>query len=248
MQNILVKLFGWKATLVHGDPPVIDRWRFARRHLAPGPLRTLDAGCGSGAFTMYAAKIGNEAVGVSFDERNNALAQCRADILGIKNIRFIQGDLRFLERFEEGLGVFDQILCFENIEHIKNDKKLLRDLTRLLRPHGRILLTAPFKHYIPLLGDRISEEEDGGHVRWGYTHEEMRRMFEDCGLTVTSEEFISGFISQKLTNLMRRLSRIDMKLAWLLTFPVRLLQLLDEPATRLTAYPYLSIGVVGCKQ
>ncbi|MGH7934815.1 MAG: hypothetical protein ACREQN_16860, partial [Candidatus Binataceae bacterium] len=66
-ENALVRLLGWRATVLHGDPMTLDRWRWLKRHLRAGRLRTLDAGCGSGAFTMYAAKIGNEAVGITFD-------------------------------------------------------------------------------------------------------------------------------------------------------------------------------------
>jgi hypothetical protein len=51
MKDTLVKLIGWKALMLQGDPTVVDRWRWLKQHVRPGPLRTLDAGCGTGAFT-----------------------------------------------------------------------------------------------------------------------------------------------------------------------------------------------------
>jgi len=57
----------------------------------------------------------------------------------------------------------------------------VRDLAVLLKPGGAILLTAPFRHHRPLWGERVSEIEDGGHVRWGYTHAEIRDLLEPCG-------------------------------------------------------------------
>jgi SAM-dependent methyltransferase len=248
IENALVRILGWKATVLHGDPCVLDRWRWVKRNLESGPLRTLDAGCGSGAFTLWAAKVGNESVGVSFDERNTQVARLRASILGISNVRFITADLRVLDKHRRELGTFDQIICLETIEHILNDKKLIEDLVFLLKPNGRLLLTTPYKKYKGLLGDAVSEYEDGGHVRWGYTHEEMRELFEECGLDVVSEDFISGVVSQQLTNLMRILGRMNSKIGWVLTFPLRMLQVVDFPVTALLAYPYMSIGMVGRKR
>ena len=125
MRNALIRLIGWKAAIFHGDPCVYDRWRWLGKHLLPGQLRTLDAGCGNGVFTMYASKIGNESVGISHDSQKNQMAEFRAGILGIKNIRFIQGDLRDLNEVSGQLGKFDQIICLETIEHVQNDKKLI---------------------------------------------------------------------------------------------------------------------------
>ena len=80
-----------------GDACVYDRWDWLRRRLLPGPVRTLDAGCGSGAFTLGAAKLGNQAVGLSFDKNNNAKATHRAKLLGLSNVTFMTLDLRQLD-------------------------------------------------------------------------------------------------------------------------------------------------------
>jgi len=79
-------------------------------------IKVLDAGCGSGALTIYAAKRGNNAVGISFDKRNNDVAKERASLLGISTASFITYDLRKLDELSSKLGKFDQIICFETIE------------------------------------------------------------------------------------------------------------------------------------
>ncbi len=252
-RNILVKLVGYPATVLHGDAAVFDRWLWLRRNLKRGPLRTLDAGCGSGAFALYAAKRGNEAIGVSFDEGKNKIATERAALLGIKNVRFITGDLRQLDNMTEQLGLFDQIICFETIEHILGDEKLLKDFSLLLKSGGRVLLTAPYKNYAKhLLGDdavSLSTYEDGGHVRWGYTHEEMGLLLGEAGFVVTKKEHVSGLISQLLIASYRRLQRrINYKAAWLIVFPLRILVILDPLITRIFNFPHLSIAVVGVKR
>ena len=247
MNDALVTLLGWEATILDKDPCVFDRWRWLKRHLRPGPLRTLDAGSGLGAFTMYAARIGNEAVGISSSESNNRRAEARARALGISNIEFITADLRDLAELRGRLGEFDQVICLETIEHVRDDEKLVGDLTALLRPGGQLLLTTPFKHYRHLLGDKLSTAEDGKHVRWGYTHEEMRRLFSIAGLEVVAEEYVSGFVSQQITNLIRLVARVNGKLAWIVTFPLRPLQVLDKALTGILGYPHHCIAVVGIK-
>jgi SAM-dependent methyltransferase len=197
---------------------------------------------------MYAARIGNESIGISLEEEQIRRARIRASVLKIDQVQFIQADLRHLDQWMAQLGTFDQVICLETIEHILNDHKLLADLAVLLRPGGRLLLTTPFEHHKPLWGDRLSEREDGGHVRWGYAHAEMRALFNQCGLDVVVEEYISGFISQQITNLMRGLSPENSRLTWALTLPLRLCQVLDVPLTRLLNYPYLCIGMVGIKR
>ena len=248
LQDRLVKLLGWKATILHGDPTVVDRWRWLSHHLRGGELRTLDAGCGSGAFTMFAAMQGNAATGIADNERDIEKATRRASILELDGLSFVAGDLRRLDEFGSELGNFDQILLFECIEHILDDSKLIRDLADRLKPGGTILLTAPYRHHRPLFGEKVSEREDGGHVRYGYTHDEIATLFESNGLEVVAREFVGGFLAQKLASLQFALCRIDSHLAWASIFPLRIFRPLDQPLTRLLRYPYLSVGVVGRKR
>lgn len=248
MSDLLVRVLGWPATVLHGDPQVYARWTWCRRRLQPGPIKVLDAGCGSGAFTMAAARRGNDALGLSFDERNNAIAAERARTLGLTNVRFETADLRRLDSLAPALGTFDEVLCTEVIEHIMDDRKLVRDLAALLKPGGRLLLTTPNKDYRPLVGDVHSTVEDGGHVRWGYSHGEIRALLDGAGIDVVEESWNSGIISQQLTNLTRLLSRVDPRFAWAAVFPLRVLTLIDEPLTKLLSYPYFSIAVVGIKR
>lgn len=252
-KNILVHIIGYPATILHGDVAVFDRWMWLRRNLKPGPLRTLDAGCGSGAFTMHAAKRGNEAMGISFDERNNKIAEERARLLRITNARFITGDLRKLDEIGKTLGLFDQIICFETIEHILNDEKLVKDFSDLLKPGGTLLLTAPYKYYYKhLLGDDktpISLYEDGGHVRWGYTHKDLEKIFNKAGIVLVKREYVSGIITALQMTLFRFLQKkINFRVVWFLVFPLRVLFLIDPFITWATRCSHLTVAVTGIKK
>src|ERR1700689_5692767 len=125
MPDTLLRAFGWSPLLIHGDPCVRDRWLWLRRHLRKGPARTFDAGCGNGGFAIYAARAGNEVVAASFSEREQQDARRRAEVVGGLGIDFRQLDLRELDEHSESLGDFDQIICFETIEHVIADAGLV---------------------------------------------------------------------------------------------------------------------------
>ena len=244
MSNLLVRMLGWRAMMLHGDPCVVDRWRFAQRHLRPGAARTFDAGAGNGSFTLMAASRGNAALGLSFSPDELRAAEQRAALTGLRDATFRIGDLRELDRFSDELGSFDQILCLEVIEHLLDDALLVQRLARLLRPGGRLILSAPTAEHPPLLGERVSETEDGGHVRWGYTEARVAEIAQLAGLRPVSQGAVSGVVSQALTNVMRRGEAIQRGLGWLLVLPLRPLQLLDRPLTLLLRRPYLSVTLV----
>lgn len=244
LDHVLVRTVGWPATVLHGDPCLFDRWLWVRRHLRPGPLRTLDAGSGSGAFALYAARRGNEVVGISFDARNNEAARERARILGIESATFVDGDLRRLGELAETWEPFDQVLCLETIEHIVEDERLVRDLAGLLAPGGRLLLTTPSDRHRRMLGDDNALNTDGGHARWGYSHADLRALLESAHLRVVREDFVSGLVSQQLTNVQRAACTLIGRAGAAVTLPVRPLALLDRPLTAALGYPYLCVAVV----
>jgi SAM-dependent methyltransferase len=225
---------------------VLDRWLWLRRKLRKGRVRTFDAGCGNGGFSIYAARAGNEVVAASFSVGEQQDARRRADSLGVTGVEFRTLDLRELERHRDSLGGFDQIICFETIEHVNDDSALVRSLADMLVPGGRMLITAPFDGHHPLFCEERhpSAVEDGSHVRYGYSQARLREIAQGAGLGVESEAFVSGLLSQKLTNLMRRLTaRLGLTVAWLLILPLRPLVLLDAPLTRLTGYPHLCVAL-----
>jgi SAM-dependent methyltransferase len=243
----LLGTLGWRAVLLYCDPCAFDRWLWIRRNLQPGRVRTLDAGSGNGAFAMYAAQRGNEVVALSDSNADQAKAERRARALGLNGVDFRVRDLRQLDRSAAAIGRYDQVICLEVIEHIMDDRKLLRDLACVTRPGGRLLLTTPYRHHVPFFDEVMSGREDRHHVRWGYTHEEMAKLLVQAGFSVAAQGFTSGVVSQRITNLMQRLDRAYPHLGWVLTLPLRLLRPLDRPLTRLVGHPYLCLSVVAVR-
>lgn len=237
--------------LLHSDPPVLDRWLWLRRNLKRGPGRTFDAGCGNGAFSMYAARSGNQVVAASFSSDEQDAARRRAAALGIAGIDFRILDLRELESHRDSLDSFDQIICLETIEHVIDDAGLMSSLGRMLEPGGQLLLTTPFEGHRPLYTEdpHPSGVEDGSHVRFGYSQEQIARLADAAGLEVVEQSFVTGVVSQKLTSLMRWLTaRLGLLPAWIVVLPLRALVIADRPVTRMLRHPYMCVALRAVKR
>jgi SAM-dependent methyltransferase len=251
MPDILLRVFGWRFLLITGDPCVLDRWLWLRGHLRRGSVRTFDAGCGNGGFSIFAASLGNEVVAASFSADEQESARRRAEMLGVTGIDFRVIDLRNLEDHRTALGLFDQIICLETIEHLSDDEGLVKSLAAMLKPGGQILLSAPYDGHRPLYTEarEPSSIEDGSHVRYGYSRDRLRQIAGDASLSVEAESFISGVVSQRLTDLMRRLSeRGGLLAAWLVLLPLRGLVIFDALLSRSLRYPYLSVALCAVRR
>ncbi len=251
MRNaLLVRLFGHTATLIHGDTMVIDRWRWLKKRLpvVRNSETFIDIGCGSGAFTIGAAKRGYESIGLTFDPSEQNKATERAEIVGAGNVHFEVFDIRRLDTHQILHDRFDTAICFEAIEHILDDTKLMADLAHVLRPGGTLLLTTPNRDFRSISGEGLDGDsgiEDGGHVRKGYTEMRLRELCSSSGLLPVEISYCSGFLSQKITGLLRKLSTINYYFAWLLILPLRLLPLLLDPTIqKLSRWPGYSICLV----
>ena len=247
-KSVLVKIFGHFATLIHGDPLVLDRWLWLKKRLPRTANREklIDVGCGTGAFTIGAAKRGYHALGLSWNERNQAAGAQRARLCKTNSARFEVLDVRELDSRAEFMRAFDVAVCAECIEHVLDDKKLVTDIAVCLKPGGRLLITSPYYMYRAISrGDEGPFDEarqDGWHVRRGYTPAMLRELCNQAGLITEHITYCSGFLSQKIAWLQRVLSRIHPIVAWLVILPLRILPpIFDLPISRFLGWPPYSI-------
>ena len=254
MKSLLVQMFGFPATLIHGDTLVLDRWLWVRQYLPivpRGSKRLLDVGCGTGAFTIGASRRGYRALGLSWDQRNQDVARQRASICSAPLAEFEVQDVRHLDVRHDLRERFEIVVCCENIEHILNDRKLMVDMSRCLKSGGTLLLTTPNYNYRAITkGDDgpFSQSEDGWHVRRGYTSEELKSLCAPAGLKVARIDYCSGFVSQKTTGLMRAGSAVHPLVGWGLVLPLRVLPLLLDPwLSKISRWPGFSIVLIATK-
>jgi SAM-dependent methyltransferase len=246
-KSILVKMFGFRAALLHGDTLVLDRWLWLKRRLPKtfNGEKLIDIGCGSGAFSIGAALRGYTVLGLSWDERNNKIATERAKICKANECEFEILDVRKLYKKKEFFNKFDVVVNFENIEHVLDDKKLFQDMALCLKPGGRLLLTTPYFLYKSITGNDngpFSKTEDGGHVRRGYTESMLKELCEISGLKAQKITFCSGVFSQKITGIQRVIGKIHPFLGWVVILPFRILPFVfDGFITKFINWPFFSI-------
>jgi 2-polyprenyl-3-methyl-5-hydroxy-6-metoxy-1,4-benzoquinol methylase len=252
-ESLLVKIIGFRATLIHGDSAVLDRWLWLRKRLpetASGE-KVVDIGCGTGAFSIGAALRGYEVLGLSWSERNQAIAGQRARLCNAHSAMFDVLDVRTPDTRRDLNGKYDVAICCENIEHIIDDRKLIVDIAACLKGGGRLLLTTPYYHYRPITSNDkgpFRAIEDGGHVRRGYTKAMLAELCSEANLVVEETTYCTGFLSQKSIFVQRTLSRVHPLLGWLAVLPFRIFPpLIDRLIASLTGLPYYSICIEAYK-
>jgi SAM-dependent methyltransferase len=145
-------------------------------------LRTLDLGCGPGAFADLFE--GDDYVGVDMNARY--IDHARKSRRGA----FIVGDARKVDLPD---GRFDQILIFGLLHHLSDDdvRAVLSECRRLVVRGGRILVIEdiPAISRLNLIGHLIHRVENGEHIR---PVEEYRRLYSEVGTIQSSEVLQSG--------------------------------------------------------
>jgi len=106
------------------------------------PLHCLDAGCGRGNGALGAAATQPEvqftAIDISRVALNDAAGKARE--LGLSNLRFQEVDLMTLEGLEVPAGGFDAIVSSGVLHHLASPEEGLKQLRRVLAPHGMLSL------------------------------------------------------------------------------------------------------------
>lgn len=130
--------------------------------------RILDVGCGTGANLLMLSEYG-DAEGVDVSE--DALAFCRER--GLEKVRLgAAEDLPYED------GTFDLVTAFDVVEHIDDDLAGLREMRRVLRPGGRVLLFVPTFMFLWGLQDDVSNH------RRRYRLPELQRVLEQAGFEI----------------------------------------------------------------
>lgn len=146
--------------------------------------KIIDCGCGDGAYSIELAKKGYDVTGIDFEERiEYASYYSKRDNI---NVKFEIGNLLDLPFDDE---TFDIAVCIEVLEHIKDDNKVLKEIARVLKDGGLLLMTTPSKseRYVSL------PHED--HVRVGYSIEELSNQLRKFNLVICDYYYFRKFFS-----------------------------------------------------
>jgi ubiquinone/menaquinone biosynthesis C-methylase UbiE len=133
----------------------------------PAGARVLDAGCGSGRTLDELVRYG-EPHGVEVNAAGLAAARARGHDVREGRVEAIPYDD----------AEFDLVTCLDVIEHTDDDVAALRELRRVTRPGGHLVVSVPAH---PWLWSR--HDEVNGHRR-RYTRRTLRRAAEAGGWRV----------------------------------------------------------------
>ena len=111
----------------------------AHARLAAGET-VLDVACGTGLIAFEAARrVGNagRVVGVDLSGEMVAAAQQRAGEQGLENVAYMRMDG---EQLAPRDGAFDVVVCALGLMYMPEPEQALREMRRVLKPGGRLLL------------------------------------------------------------------------------------------------------------
>jgi lipopolysaccharide biosynthesis protein/ubiquinone/menaquinone biosynthesis C-methylase UbiE len=116
----------------------LHRYAFASQFVKG--KKVLDLASGEGYGTFLLSKNAASVVGIDMD--HDAVLHA-SNTYKKENITFIEGSILQVPVAEE--KIFDVIVCFEAIEHITEHDILLREITRLLKDDGILIISTPNK-------------------------------------------------------------------------------------------------------
>jgi SAM-dependent methyltransferase len=141
--------------------------------------KALDAACGTGRHTHYLDARGHQVLGV--DGSAAMLARARARL---PRGEFRVGDLAALPA---ETGSIDLAVCALALCHCRDLVPPVRELARVVRPGGRVLLSDPHPFMSALGGEAffVAEDNTSGYVKNHFhTHGAYLRAFTQAGLSV----------------------------------------------------------------
>jgi ubiquinone/menaquinone biosynthesis C-methylase UbiE len=196
------------------DGDHVQRYVWAGQHIRG--LKILDAGCGHGYGSEYLADgLAKEVVGIDSDSKAIQFARRTYHAYNLSFHLMDANNLRFDDES------FDAAISFEVIEHLHDVDTYLRELRRVLKSGGVLLLSTPNRRF----HERFSK--DGKPLSRFHVHEfypeellhELQRYFLTSGIYYLSgkndEALYSYFHSCNVPRWARNLVPLFLKDAWL---------------------------------
>ncbi len=183
-------------------PSYFNRMKTAMENIGKGRT-VLNVGCGDGEYDRTLSAMFSRTVGVDIN---------RSDIMSAKlgsggnNHYAISGgeELPFRD------NSFDAVICMDVLEHIRDDKKVVSEIFRVLKDGGNLVLSVPHSRY-PWTYDPVNGflRPLGAHLpigMWGFGHlrlysrELLTCIIEGAGFSIEKMEYLNHYLAGLLEN------------------------------------------------
>jgi len=167
---------------------IADRWDTIRQEyehpdirigaigalVAPN-LKILDIGTGTGAMLPVFAAAADTVVALDNSEAMLARARALCRNEGLDNVEFCNADVRDIPFAD---AVFDACNCSMVLHHVVRPEAALAEMARVVRPRGKVMVTAFCRHEQTWMRDELA------HHRLGFDKSEMEELFTGAGLSM----------------------------------------------------------------
>jgi ubiquinone/menaquinone biosynthesis C-methylase UbiE len=137
----------------------------------------LDIGCGTG---LILDEISTRSKAIGFDFSRKALSFCKKR--GLENL--LCGNVKHLPIADSSL---DLVLALDIMEHIDDDTAMMKEIHRVLKPGGNILITVPAHKYL------WSDHDEALHHFRRYSKNGFRKIIKENGFTIKKYSYVISF-------------------------------------------------------
>lgn len=155
--------------------------------------RCLDVGCGVGTLSFFLRRLGGA---WTFLEPDEAAAREAEALLGTAVVHSPLQSAGFAD------GSFDLVTAFDVVEHLERPEAFFREVARVLRPGGLLVITTPAaearRYFWRALGAAVFgiTKEAHGHIVEGFSVSQLAALHSAAGLQTLELTPFSRFFTE----------------------------------------------------
>jgi SAM-dependent methyltransferase len=182
----------WVWRLYHflvADAVAIQRptkYKLVREFLGNSLGIAADIGCGPGVFTRYMSLRAKHLIGADIDR--DSLERVKSRHRNLQNVDFA---VTVVDSLPFSDDLLDTVLFLEVLEHLEDDGAALREIWRVLRPNGRLVVS------VPVPPGEVNEDSEWGHKREGYELPAIVHLLTINGFKVEKHAFAEFKFSRR---------------------------------------------------
>lgn len=151
------------------------------------PKYLLDVACGTGELELRLARLYPKIRLVGLDSSQQMLAQATHKLAGHHHVGFVQGDAMLPLPFSD--ASFDFVVSANALHYVHQPDKLLREVRRVLRPGGQLVIEDFSVHgsFLWLFFEKLIRLFDPQHYKT-YTLSELTHYVQAAGFTTNRSD------------------------------------------------------------